>query len=42
MGSYLANVLETVDDETLDRDAAQHLVVVDLDGLHCVETLDLT
>ena len=40
--TYFFDVLESVDEETFDTDAAQHLVVVDLDGLHCVETLDLT
>lgn len=38
--AYLTDVLEAVNDEALDGDASQHLVVVDLNLLHCVEALD--
>ena len=39
--TYFFDMLEPVDEEALDTDAAQYLVVVDLDGLYCVEAFYL-
>ena len=39
--TYLTDVLESVDNEAFQGDAFQHFVVVNLDGVDCVEALDL-
>ena len=35
-------MLEAIDQETLDADAVQDFVVVDLDSFNCVQALNLT
>ena len=39
--TYLFDVLEAVDDKTLDADAAEYLVIVDHDRLDCVQAFYL-
>ena len=39
--TYLFDVLESVDYETLKGNAVEHLVIIHLDGVDCVETFDL-
>ena len=39
--TYFFDVLEAVDEEAFDADAAQDLIVEYLDGLHRVQALDL-
>ena len=42
MNTYLVDVLESVDDEALERAGVQHLVVVDVELVQRMDTFDLT
>ena len=42
IATYLVDVLESVDDEALERAGVQHLVVVDVELVQRMDTFDLT